>query len=283
MPYIEQQPLHDLGKGLPRGSQAALDAGTQRIVTPVKCFYCPTRRPAAVYPWPASYTWWTFGTNFNAPSSTHALAVRCDYCMCGGEYWTYAAWPNAVQDPYGGPLPTLSPRGYLYVDGPGYNDAHLVATTMALSPYWPAGVPGPARANGVSFALSMIKASDITDGLSNTYLLGEKNLCPDAYENGNDGGDIGCALEGFHYETHRFANDYSHCQNCSVWRSPPGPAPDTPGDYTHDMSFGSAHFAGFSMAFCDGSVRMIGYTIDLEAHRRLCNRNDGLPVDAKKF
>ncbi len=280
--YMEQQPLHDLGKGLALGSQAKLDAGTQRIATPIQFLNCPTRRPSTAYPWPSSYVWWTFATNIDTSSTTHAYVARSDYAACGGEYWTYAAWPHAVQNPYGGPSPALSAGGYMYVDGP-YHDAQAVALTTDLSPYWPAGVPGPARANGVIFALSMTKAGDVTDGLSCTYLLGEKNVCPDAYEYGTDGGDGGFALEGFDYETVRFANDYSNCPGCTQWRAPPGPFPDTPGDYTHDMAFGSAHLAGFNMALCDGSVRTVSYFIDLTTHSQLCNRHDGQAVDAKKF
>ena len=40
---------------------------------------------------------------------------------------------------------------------------------------------------------------------------------------------------------------------------------------------------GFHVAFCDGSVQMIGYTIDIEIHRRLANRKDGQTIDGKKF
>ena len=96
---------------------------------------------------------------------------------------------------------------------------------------------GPAKANGVGFALSMTKAGDVTDGLANTYLLGEKNLCPDAYDSAEDAGDNVFALIGFHYDIYRFSNDYRNCFDgkgtpCTNW-STPGPFLDTPGDFTH--------------------------------------------------
>jgi hypothetical protein len=46
--------------------------------------------------------------------------------------------------------------------------------------------------------------------------------------------------------------------------------------------FGSAHESGFHMALCDGSVQMMTYSIDLEIHRRLGNRNDGMTVDQQE-
>ncbi len=63
---------------------------------------------------------------------------------------------------------------------------------------------------------------------------------------------------------------------------PLAPLPDTPG-YQNTHPFGSAHVMGFNMAFCDGSVRVINYSIDTTAHRYLGSRNDGVPIDGKKL
>ena len=37
------------------------------------------------------------------------------------------------------------------------------------------------------------------------------------------------------------------------------------------------------MAFCDGSVRTINYTIDPLIHESLGNRDDGAPIDASSY
>jgi hypothetical protein len=37
------------------------------------------------------------------------------------------------------------------------------------------------------------------------------------------------------------------------------------------------------MAFCDGSVQMMSYTIDPTVHDYLGNRADGQAIDGKKF
>ncbi len=37
------------------------------------------------------------------------------------------------------------------------------------------------------------------------------------------------------------------------------------------------------MAFCDGSVHLINYTIDQSVHAHLGNRGDGYTINGKKF
>ena len=60
------------------------------------------------------------------------------------------------------------------------------------------------------------------------------------------------------------------------------PKQDTPGEENW-LRFGSAHADSLNMAFCDGSVQSINYSIDPVIHRRLGNRKDGLPIDASKL
>ena len=277
---VVARPWHWGGTGLRGDAQRRFT----RTSVPFTCLDCPSRRRAIAYPWGWNSTWFTFATNLNAPSSSSfdVAVARSDYAICGGEYWTYAAWPNAVQNAYAGPRPDLSSTGgYKYVDDPRYSNRWAVANTTQLSPYWPQGVPGPARANGVSFAMSMIGANDVTDGLSNTYLLGEKNIDADHYTDGLQAGDCLFALQGFDFGITRFANDYSNCPSCTPY-DVPGPHPDTAG-YKYAQLFGSTHLPGFNMALCDGSVRLTSYTIDLETYRRLCNRKDGLPIEGKNW
>ena len=116
LPYIGQQSLHDLGAATPLGSAAKLNANTQRLFAPISYLNCPTRRRALVYPWLSSYSWFTFSTNLNSPSEAHPLVARTDYAMCGGDLWTYPAWPHSVQNPFVGPSPELLNGVYKYID-----------------------------------------------------------------------------------------------------------------------------------------------------------------------
>jgi prepilin-type processing-associated H-X9-DG protein len=132
---------------------------------------------------------------------------------------------------------------------------------------------------GVSYFRSEVKMADIPDGASNTYMVGEKNVNPDNYLNGLDNGDNNYLYEGFDKDTQRWGDfpvpgDATHV-SCL-------PYPDTPGS-EFDVNFGSAHPNSFHMAFCDGSVQAISYSINGETHRRLANRMDGKTVTGSSY
>jgi prepilin-type N-terminal cleavage/methylation domain-containing protein/prepilin-type processing-associated H-X9-DG protein len=132
------------------------------------------------------------------------------------------------------------------------------------------------RSNGIFYGASQTKIADIRDGTTNTYLMGEKYLCSARYETNTDAGDDQNMYTGYQDDIIRWTgpgNDVSYT-----------PRQDQEADVPNGiLIFGSAHGNGFNVAMCDASVRSVSYAIDLETHRRLGDRRDGLPVDPAKF
>jgi prepilin-type N-terminal cleavage/methylation domain-containing protein/prepilin-type processing-associated H-X9-DG protein len=160
--------------------------------------------------------------------------------------------------------------------------ANLGTIPTAVDVYNPTDPGNYAKFSGISFIKSQVTITMITDGTSNTYLLGEKYVNPDYYLAGLDWGDDWSMLTGQQ-------DDAFRCVGWPDATSPSGyfpaaPLQDQPGNMAPSAySFGSAHSGGLNMSLCDGSVRFISYTIDPEMHRRLGNREDGLQIDAKVF
>ncbi len=128
-----------------------------------------------------------------------------------------------------------------------------------------ASFPGGAEwATGPIFVRSECTTAAIKDGTTFTYLLGERFINPDSYYTGSQCDNDQEWDLGFDYDTNR-------------WTYYP-PSQDRPGITGCNKIFGSAHEAGFNMAFCDGSVRRISYNIDPTTHLQLGNRMDGEPT-----
>lgn len=144
----------------------------------------------------------------------------------------------------------------------------------------PGGGPGPAsltdgdnpnypwndnsKADGICYLRSEVLPADVRDGMSHTYLIGEKYV-----NHGFDPGDDQSMYSGYDYDTFRWAKP-----NC---------APLLDGSATAPDHFGSAHPSGCNLVFCDGSVHTISYGVDAEIHRRLANRRDRLLIDDSKW
>ena len=232
--YIDQAALHDLGAGT---TGTALNTSRVTLMTtPLALFICPTRRAVGLYPW-------TVGANMvNCQDLTSTGSARMDYGI------------NMGDTNVGGSSDNPGPSNY--ADGENPNWSGWLSKTEA-------------PCTGVSYQTSMVRSANITDGLSNTYLLGEEYHDPDGYFNGIIGDDNHGPFTGFENDSTRSTN--------AAWP----PVQDTPGLVRYG-AFGSAHPGGFNMAMCDGSVHAISYSIDLETHRRLGNRQDGLPMDWSK-
>jgi prepilin-type N-terminal cleavage/methylation domain-containing protein len=119
--------------------------------------------------------------------------------------------------------------------------------------------PDNTNVTGILFQRSEIRTGDITDGMSNTYLLGEKCAGKGSYSQYGDQGFDQSFLAGDDWDLVRWTEK----------------APQMDGATAEPERFGSAHSSIFNVALCDGSVRAVSYSIDLTTHRHLGNRSDG--------
>ena len=138
----------------------------------------------------------------------------------------------------------------------------LKAGDLAEDSFWL-----PPDNNGASYQRSTVRLSEITDGTSQTYMLGERYVRPDDYESGIASDDDQNLYMGHDWDVLRSGH--------IVYP----PMQDRQG-YFIGWAFGSAHPGGVNMLLCDGSVRLISYEIDKYAHSRLAGRNDGEIVAA---
>jgi prepilin-type N-terminal cleavage/methylation domain-containing protein len=179
----------------------------RRISTPLKVFNCPTRRRSVAY-----------------PNSSDARYWDCDPVTAVGRMDYAANIGDQPSDEFFEGPPSLAAG-----DDPNYP----WKSTDGLS--------------GVIFQRSKLRLLDVRRGTSNTFLLGEKYLNPDAYTTGRDYADNENLYAGFD-------NDNSRCTYLPPLRDLPG--------YADTFRFGSAHPAGLNMAHCDGSVQFFSFSVD---------------------
>ncbi len=115
-----------------------------------------------------------------------------------------------------------------------------------------------------------VKLNRIFDGLSYTYLVGEKSMDSLRYTSGDCFGDRS-PLAGW--------KDTSVSSHSYVRYAARSPQLDSVNNCLVCHDFGSAHPAGWNVAMVDGSVRLMSFSQDIEVHRANASV-DGLEVPA---
>jgi len=134
--------------------------------------------------------------------------------------------------------------------------------------------------NGVFFANSKVRPTDITDGTSNTYLIGEtKYQVADLTSAGAN--KKGLWSGGIYLNA-----SWRYYSNLAAAVEPINQP--VGGDYTGaslrtsetivGRTFGSFHPGGCNMAFADGSIHFMPNDTDVNVHRQLGTISDGLPL-----
>lgn len=113
-------------------------------------------------------------------------------------------------------------------------------------------------ASGVIFQRSRIAYSQITDGLSHTYVCGEKYVSSRNYYDAGDKGHDQSLFSGVDIDLNR-------------WTIEP---PSQDGKVVETQIFGSPHAGGAYMTMCDGSVNLVSFAVDPHVHLSRGNRHD---------
>ncbi len=244
LPYIEQMPLYELGSGKLEAEKRA--AAGQRNETPLTILHCPSRRAAQTYPNP---TWQDYQ---HKGAERRPVNARTDYAIHAS-----STNPNASREQTDNYEPDTIAEG----EKPNF--------------HWPdlSGLKGAyAGHTGISFMRSQITLAHVRDGASNTYLVGEKYIQADLYATGTDLGDNHPWTASHNNDTVRWTYYNANNPDASLT-----PMQDRAGVLEFSR-FGSAHAGGCYLSFCDGSVRLISYSIDARTHANLGNRRDGESV-----
>jgi prepilin-type N-terminal cleavage/methylation domain-containing protein/prepilin-type processing-associated H-X9-DG protein len=243
LPFFEQQALHDLGSdgdmnAIPRTQREAASLVVQQ---PIAMITCPSRRPSeGVFPMSTN----AGGSSGLFNSLTPNNAGRSDYAINSG---------HAINELGQGPTS--------YTGAPTFAWASDLPTNRDLL-------------TGVSFERSTVGIRQISDGTTNTYLIGEKHIYFEDYLTGADRGDNETWCTGFNNDNFRVTSR----TNGTVEATPIPDNTKVPTTDDNIYRFGSSHSGGVNMSLCDGSVTTIAFDIDWQVHRNLGNREDGNPV-----
>ena len=264
--FVEEGNLRNCEKGLATTAPGFQTASITLHQTPIAIFNCPSRRAARIYPgvW-GPPTFEPIGEQPWLADTARAGVAKSDYAANAGDSQQFAGDHLYRPTSYATIDPSKwTPTNICRKTGDPTNDANVQFCQT-----------------GIMYYRSTLKTSQITDGTSKTYMVGEKWLPVNAYDGftdvkapGFNTGDDQSMYTGFEWDNERVAWN-------PIWPSLQSAFQPTRDGIDLDVSgleprrFGSAHPSTFQIVFCDGSVHNIAYEIDPATHRALAHRFDG--------
>jgi prepilin-type N-terminal cleavage/methylation domain-containing protein len=225
MPFIEQENFYR-SSGIANMPAPTLTQARQVVASPIANFWCPSdpKAPQGARTGPNNY-------NLRDPSAGQLAGGVSNYRGNLGANWGGAA-PG--QSGWWGSEPRwTNPDRQGRYDGCSFGDGVVMGTHERIA------------------------IRDITDGLSNTFMIGETKVGS-------------CCLEGW-------AHTDSAVATCAIALNAKrldGTAYDS-SEWFNTYAFSSYHTGGAVFAMTDGSVRFIQDSIDLQTYRALATRQAG--------
>jgi prepilin-type N-terminal cleavage/methylation domain-containing protein/prepilin-type processing-associated H-X9-DG protein len=265
LPYLEQNAVHNI------------TTSAQLKSTIVDLYCCPSRRPPTVA---EEINNVALGPTVVLSDYAGATPCTCQQPSCDQRFDPTASIPLTARNV----LPT-QPNGRSFFFG-----AYLPGDTAASPPdnavydgilvrtpwRWSKAGTADEIPKNVPFAT---KIQQVSDGLSNTILIGEKYVRTDWYAGGTYSDDRGWT-DGWDPDSMRSTcfPPLSDDDGIGFSTSPTVIGPNLDAWY-----FGAAHPGGFNAVFGDGSVHLIRYGIEIVTFNALGTRNGEESIDASKL
>ncbi len=264
LPFIEQDALHDLGQNAQQNSSAVNDpaASAVRVAKPLGLMNCPSRRGGQAYPlWldnmkkpPGVGVWTLPNTRKVIETAGATTAARGDYAINSGVRYYGTAY-TGTPEPAGCTLAAPDQGMAEYPRSWG--------NYLGSPPPW-AWTSDPFT--GISFLRSLVRDNQIKDGMTYTYLIGEKFVDSYHYDDGFYDADNDTMYSGFGNDNYRLTSE-----------APLNDTNDSNG--AARCRFGGPHNAITQFVFCDGAVHSINNSIDATTHRFFGERADKQVID----
>ncbi|MBA4192041.1 MAG: prepilin-type cleavage/methylation domain-containing protein [Planctomycetaceae bacterium] len=201
----------------------------------------------------AIYKQWNFNNNYPSQNATARESKVAAYFCPSRRSAADAATANETMDD-GTTATTGATADYAACNGNVNTDYWNQSSPQngVFRLYDPFPTSGPPGMRGITF-------SEITDGTSNTVMIGEKHVPPGSFGNPTPAFD-GPAYNGDKQHSHRSLGSNS------IARSANDPAAS---------KFGSWHTGVCNFVFADGAVKSIRVSIDVTTQASIASRNGG--------